>query len=270
MTSADPSVGVGDGKETPSPLSVSLSFDMTSDAHKESSPDLFLVAAFHKADIDGDGKLSYEELKDLLQSVGLEEDEEKLNKIVYAVDTDKNGTIDLAEFQSIIDSMKTKTAVTFEQQLRQTFELYDADGSGSIDRDELAHLMATLGYDLTDEELSAMIDEVDANGNGGIEYEEFQSLMFKGKGVDVAGDEKHQKQDGDVVLKKLSRKNSILGQSIFDDAKQLISFGRVFRFVTWLYSERKLILLACSHFVATLVIWGESALSYIYFIAYSK
>lgn len=170
---ADPSVGVGEKNP------VSASFDMALDDSKcpnlegqpegqplpASAPDLFLVEAFRKADNDGDGKLSYEELKDLLQSLGLEEDEEKLNKIVLTVDTDKNGTIDLAEFQSIIDSMKTKTTMSFEQQLRQMFDLYDADGSGTIDQDELAQLMATLGYDLTDEELSAMIAEVDADGN---------------------------------------------------------------------------------------------------------
>jgi len=217
-----------------------------------SAPDLFLVEAFREADNDGDGKLSHEELIDLLQSFGLEQDKEKLNKIVWAVDADKDGTIDLAEFQSIIDKMNTKTTMSFEQQLRQSFELYDVDGSGSIDRDELAHLMATLGYDLIDEELSAMIAEADADGSGGIEYEEFKNMMFKG--TKEAGDKVHKNE---VVFRRSRWRNSILGQSIFDDAKQLMSFGPVFRFVMWLYSQRKLILLACSHFVATMVIWGE-------------
>lgn len=83
--------------------------------------------------------------------------------------------------------------------------------------------------------------------------------MFKG--VQVGGNEKQQQKEKDVNVapqrQRFQRRNSILGGSIFEDAKKFMSFGRVFRFVTWLYSERKMILLCCSHFVATMVIWGE-------------
>ena len=43
----------------------------------------------------------------------------------------------------------------------------------------------------------------------------------------------------------------------WNDAKQLISFNGMLQIVTWLYSQRKMILLACSHFVATVIIWSE-------------
>ena len=139
------------------------------------------------------------------------------------------------------------------------FELYDDDGSGSIDQLELRALMAQLGVDLTDEELSAMIAEADVDGDGDIDYEEFVAL-FKGIKVSGAGEEKKQQQQQQQQQKRvvLQRKDSITG-GIFDDAKQLMSFTSIFRFVTWLYSERKMILLASSHFVATMVIWGECA-----------
>ena len=168
--------------------------------------------------------------------------------------------IDLVEFQpiaiAIVDKnkikMSTKTT-SFEQHLREMFELYDDDGSGGIDQHELRSLMAQLGIDLTDEELFFMIAEADADGDGDIDYEEFVAL-FKGIKVSGTGEEKKQQQKRVV----LQRKDSITG-GIFDDAKQLMSFTSIFRFVTWLYSERKMILLACSHFVATMVIWGECA-----------
>ena len=48
------------------------------------------------------------------------------------------------------------------------------------------------------------------------------------------------------------------GCSVFDDAKQFISFTPIVRFVTWLYSNRKMLLLGCSHFVATIIIWCKS------------
>ena len=43
----------------------------------------------------------------------------------------------------------------------------------------------------------------------------------------------------------------------WNGAKQLISSDHVLQIVTWLYSQRKMILLACSHFVATVIIWSE-------------
>jgi uncharacterized protein YhbP (UPF0306 family) len=152
--------------------------------------------------------------------------------------------------------MSTKTT-SFEQHLREMFELYDDDGSGGIDQLELRALMAQLGIDLTDDELSAMIAEADVDGDGDIDYEEFAALF---KGIKVSGEEKKKKKQQQQQQKKevLQRKYSIT-RGIFDDAKQLMSFTSIFRFVTWLYSERKMILLACSHFVATMVIWGECA-----------
>eukprot|EP00984_Skeletonema_dohrnii_P017370 scaffold7892_cov77-Skeletonema_dohrnii-CCMP3373.AAC.2 len=215
-----------------------------------SAPDLFLTEAFHNADIDGDGRVSYEELKDLLRSLGLQEDELKLNKFVRAVD----GTIDLDEFQSIIDKMNK---ISFEQHLRETFKLYDEDGSEGIDHLEVKTLLAQLGIDLTDEESSAMIAEVDGDGNGVIDYSEFLALF---KGIKVSREEKKQQQQSAAVNVVLQGKDSVMEGTVFDDAKQMMSFSRVFRFVIWLYSERKMILLALSHFVATMVIWGECPL----------
>jgi len=55
-------------------------------------------------------------------------------------------------FESKCDT--TIDLVSFEQNLREMFELYDDDGSGGIDQLELRALMAQLGVDLTDEELS--------------------------------------------------------------------------------------------------------------------
>lgn len=45
--------------------------------------------------------------------------------------------------------------------------------------------------------------------------------------------------------------------SIFDDAKALIHIDRFFRFVMRIYSNRVLVLLAVTHFLATFLIWGK-------------
>jgi Ca2+-binding EF-hand superfamily protein len=65
-----------------------------------------------------------------------------------------------------------------EQKLRDVFNIFDADGSGGIDRDEMRSLMKKLAQDLTEEEISLIMEEVDADGDGEISFEEFKTLMM--------------------------------------------------------------------------------------------
>ena len=148
---------------------------------------------------------------------------------------------------------------------------------------ELKTLMAQLGHDLSDEQLSIMINEVDEDGNGEIDFEEFVAL-FK---MEVPGDKKKMKRSGSILMMEKSnalsireakrgpeRRRASMTSSLCDsidtaalsrfvieetwnDAKQLISFNRILQIVTWLYSQRKMILLASSHFIATVIIWSE-------------
>jgi hypothetical protein len=57
----------------------------------------------------------------------------------------------------------------------EIFKAYDRDGSGSIDRGELARLLEALGQQPTDVELSIALDAVDANRSGKISWREFKA-----------------------------------------------------------------------------------------------
>ena len=146
----------------------------------ESNEYQFLVDSFNAADTDGNGSLSHEELRELLRSLGLQMvDDENLNKWINDIDGNNDGEIQMDEFQLIFQKMKLSSNCSFDKLLRETFDMYDADGSGDIDQSELKTLMAQLGFDLSDEELSNMVAEVDVDGNGEIDFDEFVQL-FKG------------------------------------------------------------------------------------------
>ena len=49
-------------------------------------------------------------------------------------------------------------------ELKEAFQLFDKDGSGTISNDELEVVMKSLGQTPTDEELQQMIREVDVDG----------------------------------------------------------------------------------------------------------
>ena len=59
-------------------------------------------------------------------------------------------------------------SITEEQkeEIREAFDLFDTDGSGSIDAKELKEAMRTLGFEPTKEEIKKMIADIDTDGSG--------------------------------------------------------------------------------------------------------
>ncbi len=53
----------------------------------------------------------------------------------------------------------------------ELFTYYDADGSGDIDRDELGNILKSLGEDVTESKLDALMREVDEDGDGDVSWE---------------------------------------------------------------------------------------------------
>jgi len=65
---------------------------------------------------------------------------------------------------------------------RSVFNTFDADGSGAIDEKELKQALDAMGYKPSDDDVKAMIAEVDADRSGKIEWSEFlKSLERKPK-----------------------------------------------------------------------------------------
>ena len=56
---------------------------------------------------------------------------------------------------------------------------YDDDGSGEIDAEELMGILKSLGLDVTEEEVHAMVHEVDEDGSGTIDFQEFKAMVEK-------------------------------------------------------------------------------------------
>ena len=65
------------------------------------------------------------------------------------------------------------------EEFREAFGLFDLDGGGDIDASELGTVMRSLGANPSDEEIKAIINEVDDNGSGSIDFPEFCALMAR-------------------------------------------------------------------------------------------
>nr|ACN40674.1 unknown [Picea sitchensis] len=63
------------------------------------------------------------------------------------------------------------------QEIKEAFELFDTDGSGTIDAKELNVAMRALGFEMTEEQIRQMIADVDKDGSGTIDFDEFAYMM---------------------------------------------------------------------------------------------
>lgn len=66
-----------------------------------------------------------------------------------------------------------------ESYLKTAFNMFDTDGSGKIDAQELNRLLSGDEFKdiYTADQLQEAISEVDGNGDGEIDFEEFMNMM---------------------------------------------------------------------------------------------
>lgn len=85
------------------------------------------------------------------------------------------------EEEQLRESLKNHPHLTLDElrEFKELFNLVDEDKGGSISPQELGSLMETLGLKPNQEELDAMIREIDEDGNGEIEFDEFVQVMSR-------------------------------------------------------------------------------------------
>uniref|UniRef100_A0ACD5WAY6 Uncharacterized protein n=1 Tax=Avena sativa TaxID=4498 RepID=A0ACD5WAY6_AVESA len=77
------------------------------------------------------------------------------------------------------------------KEIKEAFDLFDTDGSGTIDPRELNVAMRALGFEMTPEQIQKMIAEVDKDGSGTIDLDEFVHMMTGKMGERDAREELH-------------------------------------------------------------------------------
>ena len=109
------------------------------------------------------------------------------------------------------------------EEIREAFNLFDTDGSGSIDPRELKSAMQSLGFEAKNATIYQMIGDIDKDGSGSIDFEEFLDMMTakmsdKDSKADIQkvfnlfDDDK----SGKITLKNLKRVAKELGETMSD------------------------------------------------------
>ncbi|XP_061173318.1 calmodulin-like [Saccostrea echinata] len=167
-----------------------------------------LMDMIAEVDVDGNGDVEFDEfLQMMAKQMQCTDSPDELIEAFQVFDENKTGYISVTEFRSVmttlgerltdedVDEMIADTglgsngyirykvkhddSLTPEQiaELRETFLLFDRDGDGTVNCEELGTVMRQLGHEPSEEELRQMIAEVDEDGSGEIEFEEFCTMM---------------------------------------------------------------------------------------------
>jgi len=138
--------------------------------------------AFKQMDINGDGVLSYEEIKaGFASSFGEDSQEHKETLHIFAgLDLDDSGTIDYTEFCAA--GLGQKTAAQ-DDVIWAAFKTFDRDNSGFIEKKDVqsilddADVQDAWSVEVCKEVAHDIVEMVDKDGDGKICFEDWKKLM---------------------------------------------------------------------------------------------
>ncbi|KAH0478094.1 MAG: uncharacterized protein KVP18_004150 [Porospora cf. gigantea A] len=130
---------------------------------------------FQSMDLNHDGRLDRYELEQALKAFSNKEDVAEVQNLVDEVmggmDLDHTGTVEYSEFlAAAVDHSRLLTS----SRLESAFKLFDLDGSGFIELDELRKI---LDGQVSDADWEAICSEVDQDNNKQIDFDEFKHMM---------------------------------------------------------------------------------------------
>lgn len=125
-------------------------------------------------DKNGDGKITADELFEVMKTIGQKKTFRECQQMIARVDKDGSGHIDINEFYL----MMSGTVGSTEEDIENAFKVFDTDGNGYISKTELKHALTKCGtYKFTNKQIEKMMEKVDSDKDGRVCYEEFIELL---------------------------------------------------------------------------------------------
>jgi calcium-binding protein CML len=158
-----------------------------------------LAGVFELFDKNGDGRITREELEESLGKLGMSVPGDELASMIARIDANGDGCVDVEEFGVLYRTImagdssangngngagegEEAAGAEEDDDMREAFRVFDANGDGYITVDELGAVLSSLGLKQgrTAEECRRMIGHVDRDGDGRVDFLEFRQMMRAG------------------------------------------------------------------------------------------
>ena len=131
-----------------------------------------LQAAFALFDTDGDGELDARELREALSRLGQRLSNSEAQRLIASVS--RSHRVNFDAFVRLVEP--APEGLDPEADLREAFDILDADADGYLSPEELGHALARDG-DSDAAEVGVILRAADRDGDGRISFEEFRELV---------------------------------------------------------------------------------------------
>jgi len=135
--------------------------------------------AFSAYDKNKNGTIRIKALIKVLRTLGENPTEEVIEgvELELAAKKGKIEFIDFIDFLRIMYHVTGGEAFSNDRVLKEAFDMFDADGGGSITHEEFRTKMLNSGIEIGQHEVDEIINEVDSNHDGVINLREFAFML---------------------------------------------------------------------------------------------
>jgi len=125
---------------------------------------------FKTIDVNGDGEIDREELEKLFSHLDCHISREEMDAVFRELDTDGSGQISEQEFAA----WYVRSEERIKSKVKETFDTFDVDNSGTIDRDEVRNLLEKLEPRVTEQDVDAALEAMHKEGpRDQVSFDEF-------------------------------------------------------------------------------------------------
>lgn len=128
---------------------------------------------FRKLDLNGDGRISVDELKSFLAAIGGKDAAAEAKSMVQVADLNKSGFIEFEEFMAVHQKGVTRN------EIKMAFWMFDENKDGRIGAEEVMLMLRKLGESCNLEDCRRMVNRIDRNGDGLVDMDDFMIMMTR-------------------------------------------------------------------------------------------
>ena len=118
-----------------------------------------------------EGNVNKQELASIFKAINIDASDEEIKEIIKKIDLEDKKEINYEEFLRIINQREKD--IDEEEEVLKAFKVFDKDGNGLININELKDIMLSMGNNWSENEINEMFVEADIDMDGYLNYEDF-------------------------------------------------------------------------------------------------